>query len=372
MADAPSWSYPISPAARWVLASGLPTRLTPPTETLDTTSYATLADEARRHRIDGLLHTAVADRTLRVDANARAQAGRDELAVVRDRIAYETRVTGVLDLFDQAGIEVRILKGLALARLDYADEMHRRTGDLDVAVHPNRMEDAIRMLVAAGGFWEDPEPTSGWVRHVGKGASINLSNHGVDVDLHRILVWGPFGVRLDPAELWCQARSFNVGGVPRQSLGREEMLLHMCAHLLVLGVTRPTEVRDVAQILCNPDLDTDRLRTLAQRWGVEPILAVAIRFAERELALRAGAHPLGSWAACFNVSARDRLWLRSGATRQRIHGVEQLGVLIELGFGRRPGRWQARRILLRANFAPAPDTYGNPLARLRMLTRRQH
>lgn len=370
MAEAPAPISTSSDEARWLLAWGLPSGLVPPTGRFDTDRYAALADEARRQRIEGLLWTAIVDGTLDVDDRVRARAGRDELAAVRGRMDYEARVAELLERFDSAGIEVRILKGLALARLDYDDELHRPTSDLDLAVRPDQIDAAVAMLVDLGGYWEDPEPAPGWLRRVAKGATVHLGGHSLEVDLHRILVWGPLGVRLDPAELWNQGRAFDIGGVQRIGLGREEMLLHVCAHLLILGVPRPAGVRDVAQILCNPALDVPRLVRLARRWGAESLLAVAIRFAERELELTPGAHPLEDWAARYEVSRRDRLWLRAGATHDRVYGVEQLGVLVELGHGRRPGRWAARATLLRANLWPAPGTYPSAVTRLARLTRR--
>lgn len=367
MADAPGWSYPLGPTTRWLLAHGLPTTLAPPAGLLDHVGYRSLAGEAARHRIDGLLRTAVTDGSLQVDAISRAEAGRAEIDAVRDRMAYEDRVGRVLALLDTAGVDVRVLKGLAVARLDYDDELHRRTGDLDLAVRPDQLHAAVDTLVAHGGHWEDPEPIPGWLRHVGKGATVVLADPPVEVDLHRILVWGPLGIRLDPTELWRRARTVDIAGVPRSTLGREETLLHLCAHLLVSGVTRVTEVRDVAQVLCNPDLDVDRLLRVARRWGVESLLAVAVRHAERELALVAGAHPLEGWAAAHRVSIRERSWLRTGARSDRARGLTQLGVWVELGYGRRPGRWRARRLLVRANLWPAPGTYPPPVARLRAL-----
>ena len=180
------------------------------------------------------------------------------------------------------------------------------------------------MLVAAGGTWIDPEPVGDYVRLAGKGATVMMPD-GLEVDLHRILVWGPFGVRVPDEELWANRREFLFAGVPRDGLGREETLLHVALHLLVLGTVRAREVRDVGQLLCSPELDVERLLVLARRWGQEAVLATAIRMADRELAARPrqppavhvggrlpgdgprpalAAHGAAGWA----VSADSRLW----------------------------------------------------------------
>ena len=365
----PDTTYQLSAAARWVLASGLPTRLEPPGATLELAAYRVLAAEAVRQRIDGLLRTAIAGGTIAADPQARAAAGADELDATRTRISYEQRAAHTLALLDDAGVQTRILKGLAIARCDYDDEQHRTTGDLDLAVRPEQIHLALDTLLAAGGIWEDPEPTPGWLASVAKGATVHLVDptHRAEIDLHRILVWGPFGVRMAPEELWTPGRTLPIGGIERTTLRREETLLHVCAHLLVLGVPRPAAARDVAQILCHPDLDPDRLLHLAHRWGFTTLLAVAIRHADTELALQPGAHPMQRWAHRYHAPALDRLWLRAGAHHDRIHGIEQLGVLYELGFARRPGSGEARRILIRANLRPAPGTWPSPTARLKQV-----
>src|SRR5699024_3557605 len=140
-------------------------------------------------------------------------------------------------------------------------------------------------------------------------------------------------VRLRPEWLWETSRAVMIAGAPRHTLGRAETLLHAAAHLMVLGVVRAREVRDVAQIAAHPDLDVSRVLSLARRWGQESVLATALVFAERELRLEPDANPLAGWARAHRVGRLDRLWLRTGAAHDRIHGVEQLGVLWELGHG---------------------------------------
>lgn len=368
MADPPSWSYDISDAARFVAAQGLDTSLEPSPIPLDRATWTRLVDDCVRHGLTGLLVDAVVRDALLVTADQRAEAGRLESDLVRRRISYERRVGPILSLFDEAGIEVRILKGVAVARCEYSDDQLRGTSDLDVLVHADKIDEASSLLVAASGKRTDPDPTPGWTSRVGKGATLMLSAANMEVDLHRILVWGPLGVRVPADELWEPSRPFDLAGVRRRTLAREETLLHACAHLLILGVERAREVRDVAQIASNPSLDVTRLLDLARRWGQESVLATALVFAHRELALGPNAHPLVGWAHDYRMPRLDALWLKAGAAQDRIHGVEQLGVWWELRRDPRP--WEARRILLRANLCPRAGTYDRPTTRLRRLVER--
>ncbi len=368
MADPPSWTYDLSDAARFVAAQGLATTLVPPTAPLDGEAWTRLVDDGVRHGLNGLLVDAIAGDALPVTRAQRADAGRIEADLVRRRIAYERRVGPILSMFDDAGIDVRVLKGAAIARCEYPDDQLRPTSDLDVLVRAEQIEAAVSMLVAAGGEWSDPDPTPGWTRRVGKGATVRLGELNFEVDLHRILVWGPLGVRVPPEDLWERSRAFHLSGAERRTLGREETLLHVCAHLLILGVVRAREVRDVAQVASHPDLAVGRLLDLARRWGQESLLATALVFADRELGLDRDAHPLVGWARAYRVPRLDALWLRAGAASGRIHGVEQLGVFWELG--RVPRAWEARRILVRANLRPRAGTYDPPVVRVRRVVGR--
>lgn len=361
MAEPPRWGYDLGDDARWVLAHGLPTTLSAPDRPLEASRWVSLVGKAGGHGLSGLLVGAVADGSVPTTAAQRTFAGELELDLTRRRMNYEHFAAAPLALLADAGVEVRVLKGLAFAHLEYPDEQWRPTGDLDLLVHGTQIEAAIHALADAGGHVIDPEPVPGFYRHVGKGATVRLPDGAMEVDLHRLLVWGPFGVRVPAEELWTVTRTFSAGDLALTTVGREESLLHACAHLLVLGMVRAREARDVAQILCHPELDPARALHLARRWGQEALLASAALLAERELRLTDDAHPLQAWARGYPVTLRDRLWLRTEAPVDRIHGLEQAAVWTELG----PG--PARRILWRANLRPAPGTYASPATRTRNL-----
>jgi hypothetical protein len=383
MATTPPWGYGLDANTRWLLGHGLDTSSKAPTEPLSPEAWAALTATAERHGLSGLLVDAVASAALPATPAQRAAAGELEMALTRARNDHETRAGTALELLDRAGVEIRLLKGMAVARLEYSDEQLRPTGDVDVLVRAEQIGTAVAALVDAGGQWADPEPTPGWNRHVGKGATVYLPEPRMEVDLHRLLVWGPFGVRVPPAELWLHSRTLTFDGVERRTLGREETLLHACAHQLVLGLTRAREARDVAQVLCNPALDVERLLGLARRWGQEALLATAIVLSEREVALRPDANPLHAWAHGYPVTLRDRLWLRVEAPVGRIHGVEQAAVWWELGRdgsgtsksaepaeSTEPAARTPRHILLRANLRPDPGTYPRPEDRIKALVKR--
>ena len=220
------------------------------------------------------------------------------------------------------------------------------TGADDVFAH---LHDAVEVLTAAGGTVLNPEPTAGYALEVFKGLTVTMPT-GLEVDLHRILSWGPIGIRVPEADLWAPGRTFDRLGHTATTLDVNRTLVHMSAHLLLLGALRASEVRDVAQLAVAPALDPDRVLAIARRWGHEGLLAVALRMAEREIRLTPVTHPLTEWAASYRPTLRDRAWMRTDRPDTPIRRVEPLTVLFELR------GWSPRITMLRALFTPAPGT----------------
>jgi hypothetical protein len=369
---APAWGFELSPTNRAVLAHGLTgppedagaPALTDPHADDD---WAALRGEASHHRLDGLLVAAVVDGLVATTVEQRAELAHLELDLTRARMWHEQRLVTVVDDLEAAGIEVRVLKGPALAALDYPDAQLRPTGDIDLLVHGEQIDHAVAALVAMGGIRTDPDPVAGYAGRVGKGATIAMPD-GLEVDLHRLLVWGPLGVRMPPAALWEPGRTFERGGRAFETLDVETTLLHACAHLLVLGWRRALTLRDVAQVLANPGLDPDRAIRLARRTDAEALLATGVLLAQRELDLADAAWGDAAlvlqWARGFAPRWRDRLWLRVERPEDPIGALEAFGTYLEL-----PGPAE-RRILRAATLRPEPGTFATPGDRATRVVRR--
>ncbi len=361
MADAPEWGFAgLGSATRWVMGHGLPTTAAAPQAPLGDDDWSRLTQECNAHRLDGHLIAAVVDGALPTTADQRADAAAIELRLTRARSRYDDVCRPVLDDLADAGILVRLLKGSALPWSDYPDPQLRPTADLDLLVPSRQLQQAVDLLVGQGAVPVNPEPTAGFARSVFKGLTVRMPS-GLEVDLHRILSWGPLGVRVPEADLWAPGRTFDRLGHRAVTLDVDRTLLHLCAHLLLLGALRASEVRDVAQLALSPSLDPERVVAIARRWGHEAILAVALRMVERELAIGPADLPLAEWAANHRVRRTDRAWLRTDRPDAPVAGIEPLAVLLEL-----PG-WQPRLTMLRALAFPRPGTDPGPTSRLRRL-----
>lgn len=358
MAEPPPWGFhDLSPTTRWVLGHGLPTVRRPPSAPLSDDAWERLCSECRSHRLRGHLVAAVTDHSLRTTRCQRRQAATIELELTELRTRYDQVCRGVLDAFDDAGIPYRLIKGSALPWTDYPDPQQRPTADLDVLVPGSELAAAVAVLGDHGGSIMNPEPTEGFARLVFKGLTVVMPS-GLEVDIHRLLSWGPLGVRVPEADLWAPGRTFDRLGHSQVTLSVERTLIHVSAHLLLLGAVRASELRDVAQLATSPALDPERTVGIARRWGHEAVLAVALRMAEREIGLERDAHPLQAWASQYHVVPRDRLWLRIDRPDSPVVGIEPAAVLTELA------GWRPRATLLRAFFRPRAGTDPSPMSRL--------
>jgi hypothetical protein len=283
--------------------------------------------------------------------------------LTRARLAHEARTIEITDALRADGVALRVLKGPALARLDYPDPQLRPTGDLDLLVRGEQLATAVARLRALGGTQTDPDPVPGYGAHVGKGATVTMPD-GFEVDLHRLLVWGPLGVRVHPDQLWARARPVIIGGRELETLAREETLVHAALHLVVGGHARAMNVRDVAQLLAAPALDPDEVLAVARRWDAEAALATAIVLTSGELGSAVGHSPLTDWAEAYVPRWRDRTWLRVERPGAPLPAVEVVATWLELPDAR------SRSMLVRATVSPAHGTWPSPTVRLRRLAGR--
>lgn len=174
------------------------------------------------------------------------------------------------------GIDGRLLKGAATAHLDYPSPAGRGFGDVDLLVRGDEYDRAVGALRAAGAYRRSDEVRPGFDRRFGKGVCM-IRRDGVQIDLHRSLATGPFGVSVETDELFASRETFPLGGVPVAALDRDLRFVHACYHA-VLGDFPPrlTALRDVAQMTLGGRLDLDRVRAVATRWRGTIVIAAAV------------------------------------------------------------------------------------------------
>ncbi|MGZ4713257.1 MAG: nucleotidyltransferase family protein [Acidimicrobiia bacterium] len=285
--------------------------------------------ERRRYRCDDEgLGLARDQRAVSVLAAARS-AGRLELtdpdqapalvaaheAAMVQCLVLERALLDVVERLERAGVETRVLKGPAVAHLDYPDPAWRTFGDVDLLVRSERYDAAVRTLEEWGARRRSAEVRPGFDRRFGKGVCM-FGPGGVQVDVHRTLATGPFGVTSRMDRCFASADALDIGGVTLAALTRPLRFLHACQHA-VLGDWPPRLVplRDVAQLRPADDAALEIVLDIARDWRSTAVVADAVLTAERMLDLPRDF--VGEWAARHVASRFERRALAAYQGPQR-------------------------------------------------------
>ena len=299
----------VPPLAPAVAAHGLPgAKSSWPDRAVEPSVWASLLSLARHQRITGLLASAIVDGALPATDAQKEEAQLTHRASMVTVLNLEACLVRVSDLLGRAGIDHRVLKGPAVAHLDFPDPALRSFGDIDLLVRSSQFEDTVAELAAAGHQRKYPEPRPGFDRRFGKGSCL-VGPDGHEIDLHRTFTMGPYGVRVDLDDLWSRSSGFDLAGRRLQALGPEERFLHGCFHA-ALGDNPPrlVSLRDVAQMHLTRPLDAELVRTLSRSWRADAVVSRAVQLATEGLGLQEEG-PLTDWAMTFTPSDQDRRFL---------------------------------------------------------------
>lgn len=296
-----------------VAAYGLPSAVEIPPRPLGDDEWKATIAAANGQHLGGLLARAVADGSFPATPSQQDAAAELAFRATRLELQLERTLLRVVDLLQEAGLETRVLKGSAVAHLDYPEPEMRSFSDVDLLLRSEDFDPAVAALSSSGYRRRYPQPRPGFDRRFGKGACLVSPSQRHEIDLHRTLVLGPFGFTIPLRHLWERSSSFVLAGRSMTALAPEDRFLHACHHA-VLGQQPPRLVpmRDVAQMALSPSLDEDQLRARCREWRAEAVVAEAVRSAWDRLHI-ATSTSLSLWAASYRPTRRERSALRSYA-----------------------------------------------------------
>ena len=248
----------------------------PPGAPLD---FVCLADDewhqllavVRAERLEPQLAGAVTKATTTATPSQIDQAQSLHGRAMATTLLLDRKLLEIAALFDGAGVDFLALKGAAVAHLDRPDPSWRAYGDVDLLVPAPHIDTAERLLADAGGRRSYRSPRPDFDRRFGKGSSFRMAD-GLEVDLHRTLALGPFGLTIEPRSLFAGRESFALGGRGVLALDRPRRFLHACYHA-VLGRARPRLVPLLDLIYTAPVAPDERAvvlelaRQMARRRG---------------------------------------------------------------------------------------------------------
>ena len=315
--------------AGWDLADGVIDSVDP----FDAARHLPLMAE---HRLTGVAHAAMIAGDLEVDDPELVRgAHRDAMA---RSLLLEDVLLAAAEVLDRAGVEHRVLKGAALAHRTGRPEL-REFGDNDLLVRSDQLPRAAAALEAEGAVRAFPALSATWETRFAK--SITLRWRDTELDLHRTLAPGPYGLTIDGDALFAPSATIELAGAALPTLSDEHHLIHAAVHVALGDVTpRLGNVRDTAVLLASPQLDADRVIATVVRWGIEAPFAEGIAAAD---AIGAETTGVVEWARRFRSGGRDRRLMASYRQREGRFRRQALASLRVLGWRDRVAYVQSLR-----------------------------
>jgi hypothetical protein len=259
-----------------VAGYGLPGVPAPPAEPLGPEAWRDVQLTVKHQRIEGLLGAAVAAGAWAVTPS--------QLDDVRDAVRARANVDLCLErehvdtvrTLENAGFSSRVLKGQAWAHSFYPDPGWRGFGDVDLLVRSDDWYQVIEVLQGRGARRIVPELRPGFDRRFGKEATL-VTRNGWQIDLHRTLVVGPFGLWVDEGDLFARPGSVTIGGVTMATLNQEASFMHACYNAaLADDPPRLIAVRDVCQVALAGHPDPSVVEEMARRWRAGAVISRAL------------------------------------------------------------------------------------------------
>ncbi len=220
----------------------------------------------RRYISDHRLWTLVPPGAVR--SGVRGELRHRHRAITATLLQLRSTATAVLERFSAEGIESRVLKGLATGELDYPSVGLRHTGDVDLAVLPEHLDEAVRLL-CSDGYQQADDRFSPYLRY----GSMLRGPNGVEIDVHtRLSRRSPLSDRLfqdagDPLAL-----------LPGRALCVEQRLVHASGHFLIAppGTRRLSGLLDVTLIHGRHTVDLEAARRFAADLGIESLVGAGL------------------------------------------------------------------------------------------------
>lgn len=288
--------------------------------------------EATAHKLIGLVDQAMADGALACDEPTAARIGDRAVEVAAWSVRLERHLLRVHGLFEDHRVPHRFVKGATVAHRFYSHPGLRMSVDVDVLVPSHDLQRAVDALVAAGHVRQQPDPYPGFSRRYAKSVSLR-DDAGIEVDVHRVVPDGPFGLRAAPDLLWRRPPgSVTIGGRLVPALDPAAAFVQACVNAVAsYDLVSLASLRDVVQVGGAVVGDVPEVVDLAEAMGVRACLTEAVVRAVAELgwAPPPPLAPIARWP----ISARERAWLDSYRERPSDARRALLGVHAVPGLG---------------------------------------
>lgn len=228
---------------------------------VDDETVAALLAVPPHEGLTALLGAAVDEGAVEVSEQSRLAITAAWTEVMARCVQLDVLLHSVSTQLSAAGIQHRALKGAAVACLDERSPAWRSYSDVDVLVPDGSLLAAARALVALQLRPLVAPVSDRWAERFAKSLTL-VHPSGAQVDLHRLLAPGVFGLRVVQKSLFEGEVEFTLGDVSVKALDAPRRFLHACYHASLGGVRGPRHRRDVLLLAGSVRVDD-----IAARWG---------------------------------------------------------------------------------------------------------
>ena len=231
---------------------------------------------------------------------------RQRISAALTTLAAHAAAASVVTRLRAIGVtDIRVLKGCATGHVDYDRAVDRYSTDVDLLIRSQDLALALTVFPQE----QIPVPRRpGWDVRYGRATTVRLET-GVEIDIHRTLAHGYFGLAIPIDELFQYTDTFSIGGTTMVTLDGPGRLIHAALHLATSEHAGLHSTRDVAQLILTSKVDWEEAVRRAQRWRIDGIVARGVQLAWQRLA--APHHPIVDWAGGVRVTGRQAVALRS-------------------------------------------------------------
>lgn len=224
-----------------------------------------LVDLCLFNRLGPVLAEAVAEGRIELSTPARLELVEALGHILGSQLRVETTSMRVIDALLDAGIDFRVVKGMATAYLDYPNPALRTFGDLDLLVRRTDMSRAIDVLglldegsfrALRGGDWR--------LQH-----ALPFVVDGVEVDLHVRLLHQAAGHCAERLGLFAEPEEVVIVGRQLHALPSWLRLVQAACQNVIGGSQQLTSDLDVARLAPDVDRAADRCREVGLGWVFE-------------------------------------------------------------------------------------------------------
>jgi len=240
--------------------------------------WTQIVENAKPHGLIPLLHRAFAHaqppRIPKAIASSITQCATETAA---KNLALTAQLGEILRAARARQIPCVPMRGIALGEQLYSDSTLRPTGDIDLLVRKEQLS-AIRTLLKDVGCYE-VEARRGFAGEFEytleffKDTPIPLV-----VEPHWTIAYPPFHARLDMRGVWARCTEVRIAGIPTLALGTEDLLIHLCLHLLHHQKNAPVLwMYELDRLIRSCPLNWSTVGEVANQAGVDSLIHAVLR-----------------------------------------------------------------------------------------------